>query len=860
MPSGIVFLSLMVNNQVLLNDTTIKVLPTPGIIVTSIAQFLLVGGNREFRITVNSWPCISLPIFTLNQTDLLYTLFEQTIGDSGFFSAAIQLPDVGVAGFQKLKVTGTLNGNSVWAETSVQFYMNAPSITLARGRTSSDSTGGQVERIFCRDFPKVAKNQEVVVSFGNIFVAPTIVFVSDKEALVVLDVTIPAQLPQMVSLSVNVREIRASMIFEYRVPGVESACSDENFVKTSMCSVSVTGGSLYVRLIPAIEGVVAFSAFLQTANLPLSLNASTPIPSIVTRLEIYVPARTRFGVNSDTLCISALGVGRILCFPFSYNIPPTPLSAYFDSFGASISFTFASETQMPVDCALIFAPVALSLLGGQNAVCIWASSTSLRVILPPAAVVVPGSVLHVYVFNSGNSNAVPMEVQPPLQPASFDVQLVGSGNVSVCDTLKLQAVASLSRSLVYSWSCLPPCPQDFDTLLRSLTGPNFVADASTLPVGVPLTLTVAVSTFLGASSSSQPLRIYVDPSSVPSVSISPSAKKLLRQDFLELSAICTFASCTVDFERITFAWSIQTKAPLSDTTIRLIASAAQSVLLLQPYSLISGFDYEFSVAIKKGSLVNSAGVAVTVLPGQLTAFIDGGSRTVSLRDSFVLDGSRSTDSDAIGGLSTGLRYCWTCHRLRGNDAQPCRFFNGPLFGTPVVLPCLSVIKFSMQNITEIQTDLFVFTLTLQSSDGRIDSDSIALSLSSDSRAPLDVYVRSSCVANVCKDSDSIVLSTNVSLSFSYSWNLVQSPKLVSSLSFDPSSSVLRFQPMALPPGNYEFRCAITDAKELSGQSSIKFQVAAAPKGGRCLCSFPIAPSTSSLVSCSGWNTLFPPLR
>jgi len=53
---------------------------------------------------------------------------------------------------------------------------------------------------------------------------------------------------------------------------------------------------------------------------------------------------------------------------------------------------------------------------------------------------------------------------------------------------------------------------------RSLTGPNFVADASMLPVGVPLTLTVAVSTFFVASSSSQPLRIYVDPSPVPSVS------------------------------------------------------------------------------------------------------------------------------------------------------------------------------------------------------------------------------------------------------------------------------------------------------------------------------------------------------
>jgi hypothetical protein len=844
----------------LLNDTTIKVLPTPGIIVTSVAKFLLVGGNREFRITVNSWPCISLPIFILNQTNLLFTLLEQTFGDAGFFSAAIILPDIGVAGLQKLKVSGTFNGNSVWAETTVQFRMNSPSITLASGRSSSDSTGGQVERIFCRDFPNVVRNQDVVVGFGNIFVAPNIVFSSDKEAFMMLDVIIPAQSPQMVSLSVNVREIRATAMFEYRVPGVAATCSDENFVTSYACSVSSTGGSLYVRLSPAIEGAVTFSGLLQNANQPLSLNSSTPISSIITRLEIYMPARTGLGAESDSLCISALGLGRIVCFPFSYKIPPTPLSAYFDSFGASISFTFASETQMPVDCRLIFSPAALVFLGGQNAVCIWASSTSLRVILPPAAVVVPGNLLQVYVLNSGNSSFVPIEVQPPLQPASLDVQLVGSGNVSVCDTLKLQAVVSLSRALVYSWSCLPPCPQNFDALLRSSTGPNFAADASKLPVGVPLTVTVAVSTFLGASSSSPPLRVYVDPSPLPSVSISPSAKKLLRRDFLELSAISTFASCTVDFERMTFAWSIRTKAQLSDDTIRLIASAAQSVLLLQPYSLISGFDYEFIVAIKKGSLVNSAGVTVTVLPGQLNAVIDGGSRTVAVRDSFVLDGSRSTDSDAIGGFGAGLLYCWSCQRVRGNDAEPCRFLDGPLFGTPVILPCLSVIKFSLQNITETQTDLFVFILTLQSSDGRIGSDSVTLSLSSDSRASLDVYVRSSCVANVCKDSDPIVLTTNISLSFFYSWTLVLSPKLGSSLSFDPSSSLLRFQPVALPPGKYEFRCVITDAKASSGQSSIKFQVAAAPKGGSCKCTDPAAPSTSSTVSCSGWNTLFPPLR
>jgi len=126
-------------------------------------------------------------------------------------------------------------------------------------------------------------------------------------------------------------------------------------------------------------------------------------------------------------------------------------------------------------------------------------------------------------------------------------------------------------------------------------------------------------------------------------------------------------------------------------------------------------------------------------------------------------------------------------------------------------------------------------------------------------ASLDVYIRSSCDADICKDSETIVLTANVSLSFTYKLTLVHSPKLESSLNFDSSNSLVRFQPMDLPPGNYEFTCVITDSKLASGQSSIKFQVAASPKGGSCQCSIPSAPSTTSLVTCSGWNTLFPPL-
>ena len=130
------------------------------------------------------------------------------------------------------------------------------------------------------------------------------------------------------------------------------------------------------------------------------------------------------------------------------------------------------------------------------------------------------------------------------------------------------------------------------------------------------------------------MHIYIHPSPVPSVSISPSTNTLQRQDFLELVALTAFASCTVDFESITFSWSVKSKAPLSDTALCLIQTTWQSVLLLQPHFFIggdSGFDYEFCVFIKKGSLQNSADVIVAVLPGKLIAVIDGGSRTVSIR-------------------------------------------------------------------------------------------------------------------------------------------------------------------------------------------------------------------------------------
>jgi len=383
-----------------------------------------------------------------------------------------------------------------------------------------------------------------------------------------------------------------------------------------------------------------------------------------------------------------------------------------------------------------------------------------------------------------------------------------------------------------------------------------VAKASTLATGVHLLVHVTVTTFLGASSTSEPLHIYIHPSPIPSVSISPSTNTLQRQDFLELVALTAFASCTVDFESITFSWSVKSKAPLSDTVLRLIQTARQSVLLLQPYSLIGGFDYEFSVLIKKGSLHNSADVIVTVLPGKLIAVIDGGSRTVSIRKLISLDGSQSVDFDANRGMAEHLNFCWTCRVVRRTDSVPCQYTSG----LPFHLPCNKIIQFSLQNIATSSVERFMFSLILQSSSGRSASDSVILSLSPDHQESLVVYIRSSCVANICKMSDSIILATNASLSFSYKWTLEHSPKLISSLNFDSSNSIVRFQPMQLPPGNYEFKCVVTDSKQSSGKSSIKFQVVPSPRGGSCRYSLPQSPASAIIVSCSGWNTLFPPLR
>jgi hypothetical protein len=859
-PPGIVLIALIVNNQLLLNDTTINILPAPSILMGSAATFSLAGGDRQLHITVNSWPCVSFPVITLNETNVLFILTEKKIADNGFFSATIEIPEVAAAGIQKLYVYGIFDGNKVMAEASIQFNLNSPSITLYSGRTFSDGTAGHTERIICRNFPKISQPQDAIVKFGNIFVASRIAFVSDQEALVMLDVVVPVQPPQIVELSVNVREIRASMLFEYRIPAVKFTCRDETFAAVTDCSVPVSGGSLFVQLNPVIEGVNVFSSFLQNGKLPLSSRLSYPFSSVATRLEIFVPARRDSSSNGDLLCVSALGVGNILCFTFFYKIPSTPLAAHFDSFGSSIILRFASETQMPVDCELIFTPSTLILLGGKNAVCMWTSSTLLRVILSTESVVAPGDRLHVFVANSATSFTSSIEVQPPLNPVALDVDIFGPGNMSVCDTLEIEAVVSSSRSVKYSWSCLPPCPNDFDSRLRSLTGPKFVTSASLLPTKVPLKVLVTVSTFLGALSSSEPLLIYVHPSPLPSVSISPSAKKLQRQDFLELSAICAFSSCTAEYERMTFAWSVETRAPLSESVVRLIQTAKQSVLLLQPYSLISGYDYDFSVSIRQNSMENSAVVTITVLQGQLVALIDGGSRTLSNRDLLVLDGSRSIDSDANRGSSERLQYCWTCQWKRGNDLESCKYTVGALFGTFFPLPCIPIVNVALQNITSTLTEKFVFSLIVRSFDGRVSSDSVTLSLPADTGPSLDVYVRSSCVADVCRDSDSIVLSANLSLSFTYKWTLVHSPKLATTLSFDGSNNLLRFQPLALPPGNYEFSCVITDAKQISGQSAIKFRVVSSPKGGRCQNSVPVAPSTASIVSCAGWSTLFPPIR
>jgi hypothetical protein len=857
LPSGVVLLSLMLNSVVLLNDTKIKVLPSPEIISS-------VGGNREFIIVVNLWPCVSFPIISLNETKTLFILTEQKYGEDGFFSAAIQLPDVGVAGFQKLTVTGDLNGNRVLAETLVEFRSNDPSISLESRRYFFDNNSGQTERIICRNFARGFRNQDILVSFGSVFVASNVTFESKEEAFVMLDVVIPVQAPQIVTLSVVIGNDRASMMFEYRVPAITSGCYNANFTKPFDCSVPISGGSLYVQLNPAIEGIHLFSAFLQTTKMHVPLNSITSSNSNFATLEIHLPARYNSIHEGDLLCISALGMGTVLCFQYSYIVPSTPLSAYFDSFGSSISLTFASKTQMPVDCNLIFKYESLILLGGPGAVCIWTSPTVLKVIPTSSSLIVPGDVLNVLVKNPMADDLSPIVVQPPLQVATFNVELVGPGNVSACDVLEIDVVVSSSRSLMYYWSCIPPCPSDFEGMLRTITGPKFMAQASTLPRGIPLIVRVAVSTFLGAVAMSDPLYVFVHAAPLPSVFISASSKQILRKDFLELSAICSFASCSIDYEQISFAWSVETKAPISESVLEMIQNTTQSVLLLQPYALISGYTYKFSVSIKNEQRVNAADVVVTVVPGKLIPIIDGGSRTVSAHRPLVLDGSRSFDSDAQLSAVDDLKYCWTCQQVFGSILEPCTYSRGPHFGNSLLLPCLPVIKIGFQNITRTFSDRFIFKLILQSNDGRIASDFIFISASSNFDALLDVYLRINCDSNVCKESETIVLATNFSSSFSYRWTILDSPKFSASVNYDASNSVVRFRPMDLPPGNYEIGCVVFDglfgSNSVSGQSSIKFQVVASPKGGRCDYSHSVANSPTFLVSCSRWSSFFAPLR
>jgi hypothetical protein len=126
----------------------------------------------------------------------------------------------------------------------------------------------------------------------------------------------------------------------------------------------------------------------------------------------------------------------------------------------------------------------------------------------------------------------------------------------------------------------------------------------------------------------------------------------------------------------------------------------QRGFVVVPFMLEACNVYEFRVSVSEADFQYSranASVEVTVVPGAVEAYIEGGDRTITNTLPMVLDATKhSKDRDIPSSGVQALQFVWSCHDY-GTGADICKTF---VDGEPTALDLLSgdlgVLRFSSQ--------------------------------------------------------------------------------------------------------------------------------------------------------------------
>ncbi|ETV92473.1 hypothetical protein H310_13163 [Aphanomyces invadans] len=345
---------------------------------------------------------------------------------------------------------------------------------------------------------------------------------------------------------------------------------------------------------------------------------------------------------------------------------PAPMAQqlYFGDTGADLILTFnravdqTNFTKSNFSCAVVFNVTGTGLFG-DNPVCSWPNTRTIRVVLGRAPTVLPkdivtlnGNVLKSTPEAILSMSSTSMQVELPRRPPVPRTTVSGPLNLGSCDHLSLNARASSGsggRQMVWQWTVDPPGILDG----LGLTNQTIWIPSDELSYGGVYTITLTLTNFFGMNATSDKLVVTKASMPLPSVYIEgPSQVTLLRSQSLQLSSVASVSTCgnATTNPSMGFAWSVNNVPVVSESR--------------NPRQLkLSGLDvgvHTVTVLVfmsDRPEVNNTASVAVQIKPSPLTALIVGGNRTVGNGDDLLLNGTRSFDPD---NRSTSLEYLWAC--------------------------------------------------------------------------------------------------------------------------------------------------------------------------------------------------------
>jgi len=409
---------------------------------------------------------------------------------------------------------------------------------------------------------------------------------------------------------------------------------------------------------------------------------------------------------------------------FMYWAAPVVTSAIMDAQGTYIHLLFdqdtdrASMSNKDDDCAAVLDSNALTLLG--DASCVWDAADSMKIYIDSSATIVPGDTLTIRRNGLRSSNKVSgpcvsiVAVSPPGSAIAPVVDVQKYLEIDPCSDLRVTAMVSSPRRVVYAWGCMNCQPGSaLDAKLKTFNEARLYLGAGTSEMeelDKSYEISLIATDFLGTPSDLHVIRVFKKSAPAPLLSFLPASLVLYRDESQLVRVVASFSKCPIEKGKLIFEWTLKS-GPMPDPTL---FSVTGSQILIPSNTLQAGSVYTLGVYAymdNDPSKASTGTYSIEVLSRPLIATIRGGALLPAMTTrQLVLDGSGSYDPDLQGAQDSELQFWWSCTIKEGGSQSPCRTKDGAqliLDSTPKIMLSTS----QLANMYETSdTNPYVFTL------------------------------------------------------------------------------------------------------------------------------------------------------